>query len=84
MTSDAMDAAPLVAPKAWGARAKGPKGCPKGWHGDMFLRFWPGPDLTEPGKGKDLQANDLGCHGCRALGRAQGMGRQGKGSQRLS
>ena len=32
----------------------------------MFLRVWPEPDLAEPGKGKDLQAN---AHGCRAHGR---------------
>ena len=30
---------------------------------DMFLRVWLEPDLKEPGRGMDLQAN---AHGCRA------------------
>ena len=37
------------------------------WPLDMFLRVWLEPDLKEPGRGMDLQANAIGC---RALGRA--------------
>ena len=68
------DAAPLAAAmaRAHGMGrdgAKCAKGCPRGWHGllDMFLRVWLEPDLKEPGRGMDLQANAIGC---RALGRA--------------